>query len=172
MSSAIKFFIIQLIYVSLNTVCAIGKIKFKSWITAVLSAITYGFYAYVVVVVVTDTIAIWLKVVLTAIVNFVAVLFSMNFVERIRKPMRWDITVKAPSYDKETDELLVELFENETQFYYEDISKPTMIYDEQVEFRDYINIHVSTFSKEESNKIMNIVTKYKGLETVCYEAKR
>lgn len=172
MINIIKFFIIQTIYVSLNTVCAIGKIKFKPWVTAVLSAITYGLYAYVTIMVVMEDIPIWLKVILTAIVNFIAVFFSMNFVEKVRKQKRWDITVKAPSYDKETDELLVELFESGASFHYEDISKPTMIYDGQVEFRDYIDIHISTFSKQESSKVVDIISKYKGFDVVTYEEAR
>lgn len=168
-SSIIKFFVVQTVYVALNTICTIGKIKFKPWITAILSAITYGLYAYVTIMVVMDDISIWLKVILTAIVNFIAVFFSMNLLEKIRKQTRWDITVKAPSYKEETDKLLVELFNTGVTFHYEDIYKPTAVYNSQVEFHDYINIHISTFSKQESAEIMKLISKFKNLDTVIYE---
>lgn len=165
----IRFLIVQTIYVSLNTVCTIGKVKFKPWVTAILCAITYGLYAYVTIMVVTDDIDIWLKVLLTGITNCVGVLLSMNLIEKTRKPKRWDITVKAPSYKAETDELLLKLYRTGIRYYCEDITQPKGIYDEQVEFADYVNIHISTFSKHESATVTAIMAQYTDLDMMILE---
>lgn len=107
-----------------------------------------------------------LKIILTPI--NVHIVTSFQITDRKDKEEVLDYILKvAKEYG-----LLVELFESGASFHYEDISKPTMIYDGQVEFRDYIDIHISTFSKQESTKVVDIISKYKGLDVVTYEEAR
>lgn len=96
----LKFIIIftlcSLVNVMLNTVKTIVMYRNDKMSSALINAITYGFYTIVVVLMAGDM-ALWLKVIITAATNFVGVWLSMLILEKIRKDKLWcvECTVKA-----------------------------------------------------------------------------
>lgn len=93
----IVFLILQVVYVVLNTITSIMKIKSGKLIASISSAICYAFYVYVLIATATDSFAPWVKAILVAITNFVGVYVSMWVFDKCKKDKLWQIvaTVKA-----------------------------------------------------------------------------
>lgn len=90
------YLVLQIIYVILNTVTNIAKIKCSKLIASLTSAICYGFYVIVVVATASNQ-PIWVKMLLTAVTNIVGVYCGMLVMEKLRKDKLWKIeaTVKS-----------------------------------------------------------------------------
>lgn len=97
----IIFTICSLINVMLNTAKTIIMYKNDRLSSALINAITFGFYTVVVVLMAGDM-NLWLKVGITAITNFVGVWISMEILDRFRKDKLWKIefTVKKEQQEK------------------------------------------------------------------------
>ena len=91
----ITYLIFQTIYVILNTLTSIFKIKSGKFIASLSSAICYGFYVYVLIFTMADF-PDYIKAILTATTNFVGVFLSMWILEKFKKDKLWEIkaTVK------------------------------------------------------------------------------
>ena len=98
----ITYLIFQTIYVVLNTLTSIFKIKSGKLIASLSSAICYGFYVYVLIFTMADF-PDYIKAILTATTNFVGVFVSMAILEKFRKDKLWKIeaTIKANQRDLE-----------------------------------------------------------------------
>ena len=83
---------LQIVYVILNTVTNIAKIKCSKLIASLTSAICYGFYVIVVVATASNQ-PIWVKMLLTAITNVVGVYVGMWVMEKLRKDKLWKIEI-------------------------------------------------------------------------------
>lgn len=96
LKAIIIFSVCSLINVMLNTIKTIIMYKNEKWLSAIINAITFGFYVVCVVLMAGDM-ALWLKVVLTAGTNVIGVLASMEILERLRKDKLWEVraTVRA-----------------------------------------------------------------------------
>lgn len=92
----ITYLIFQTIYVVLNTLTSIFKVKSGKMIASLSSAICYAFYVYVLIFTMADF-PDYIKAGLTAITNFVGVYVSMYILEKFKKDKLWQIvaTVKA-----------------------------------------------------------------------------
>lgn len=86
------YLVLQIIYVVLNTVTNIAKIKCSKLIASITSAICYGFYVIVVVATASNQ-SIWVKMALTAITNIVGVYVGMWVMEKMRKDKLWKIEI-------------------------------------------------------------------------------
>lgn len=108
------FLVLQIVYVVLNTITNITKIKCGKIVAATTSAICYGFYTIVVVATASNQ-PIWLKILLTAITNIVGVYIGMLIMEKIRKDKLWKI--EATIRDKaEIDIVAQKLNDNHISF--------------------------------------------------------
>ena len=98
----ITYLIFQTIYVILNTLTSIFKIKSGKFVASISSAICYGFYVYVLIFTMADF-PDYIKAILTAITNFVGVFVSMYILEKFKKDKLWKIeaTIKANQIDLE-----------------------------------------------------------------------
>lgn len=98
----LTYLIFQTIYVILNTLTAIFKVKSGKLIASISSAICYAFYVYVLIYTMSDF-PDYIKAILTAITNFVGVFVSMWLLERFKKDKLWKIeaTIKANQLDLE-----------------------------------------------------------------------
>ena len=98
----ITYLIFQTIYVILNTLTSIFKIKSGKIVASISSAICYGFYVYVLIFTMADF-PDYIKAILTAITNFVGVFVSMYILEKFKKDKLWKIeaTIKANQIDLE-----------------------------------------------------------------------
>lgn len=92
----IIFAVCSLVNVMFNTVKTIIMYRNEKMSSAVVNAITYGFYTVVVVLMAGDM-ALWLKVLLTAATNFVGVWLSMLILEKLRKDKLWKIETTVPT---------------------------------------------------------------------------
>ena len=86
------YLVLQIVYVILNTVTNIAKIKCSKLIASLTSAICYGFYVIVVVATASNQ-PIWVKMLLTAITNVVGVYVGMWVMEKLRKDKLWKIEI-------------------------------------------------------------------------------
>ena len=86
------YLVLQVVYVILNTVTNIAKIKCSKLIASLTSAICYGFYVIVVVATASNQ-PIWVKMLLTAITNVVGVYIGMWVMEKLRKDKLWKIEI-------------------------------------------------------------------------------
>ena len=86
------YLVLQVVYVILNTVTNIAKIKCSKLIASLTSAICYGFYVIVVVATASNQ-PIWVKMLLTAITNVIGVYVGMWVMEKLRKDKLWKIEI-------------------------------------------------------------------------------
>ena len=86
------YLVLQIVYVILNTVTNIAKIKCSKLIASLTSAVCYGFYVIVVVATASNQ-PIWVKMLLTAITNVVGVYVGMWVMEKLRKDKLWKIEI-------------------------------------------------------------------------------
>lgn len=86
------YLVLQVVYVILNTVTNIAKIKCSKLIASLTSAICYGFYVIVVVATASNQ-PIWVKMFLTAVTNVVGVYVGMWVMEKLRKDKLWKIEI-------------------------------------------------------------------------------
>lgn len=116
MNATIQFIIIfsiaQFINVILNTVKTIVMYKQDKLSSSLINAICYGFYT-VIVVFMAGEMDLWLKIILTALTNFVGVWVSMVIIEKVNKKYHkdklWVITATAkPDTIAETEQDLIE----------------------------------------------------------------
>lgn len=87
----VVFFVCQLINVALNTIKTIIMYKEEKISSSLINAITYGFYA-IIVVMTASALPLWLTIVITFITNLIGVYGSMWVLDRFKKDKLWEIT--------------------------------------------------------------------------------
>ena len=98
----IVFIICQLINVALNTAKTIIMHKEEKISSSIINAITYGFYA-IIVVMTASALPLWITILITAITNLIGVYGSMWLLERCKKDSLWEIV--ATTDRKNLDEI-------------------------------------------------------------------
>ena len=86
----IVFVICQFINVALNTAKTIIMHKEEKISSSIINAITYGFYA-IIVVMTASALPLWITIVITIITNLIGVYGSMWLLERFKKDSLWEI---------------------------------------------------------------------------------
>ena len=87
----VVFFICQLVNVALNTLKTIIMYREEKISSSLINAITYGFYA-IIVVMTASSLPLWLTIVITFITNLIGVYGSMWLLDRFKKDKLWEIT--------------------------------------------------------------------------------
>lgn len=96
MNMIIIFTIATFINVILQTVRSLTTVKGGKWAAAIINAICYGAYTYIIILTVSD-IDLYLKILITALANFVCV-FIVKFVEeKLRKDKLWEVRATIDS---------------------------------------------------------------------------
>lgn len=97
MSMFISFVLFNILNVLVQTVKSIATIKCGKTMAAVVNAIAYGLYTYIVIITLCD-LPLWEKIVVVALCNFVGVWVVKYFEEKMRKDKLWEVkaTVHAP----------------------------------------------------------------------------
>lgn len=100
------FTILQFVNVALNTIKTIIMHKEEKISSSIINAITYGFYAVIVVMTAT-ALSLWITVVITIITNLIGVYVSMWLLEKFKKDTMWEIhaTVDETKVGYLSDEL-------------------------------------------------------------------
>ena len=86
----IIFIICSLINVGLNTAKTIIMHKEEKISSSIINAITYGFYA-IIVVMTASALPLWITILITALTNLLGVYGSMWLLERFKKDSLWEI---------------------------------------------------------------------------------
>ena len=95
----IVFFICQLINVALNTAKSIIMHKEEKISSTLINAITYGFYA-IIVVMTASALDLWITILITVITNIIGVYASMWILEKFKKDKLWEIVATVQNTDK------------------------------------------------------------------------
>lgn len=84
------FVVCQFINVALNTAKTIIMHKEEKISSSVINAITYGFYA-IIVVMTASALPLWITIIISALTNLIGVYGSMWVLERFKKDSLWEI---------------------------------------------------------------------------------
>ena len=124
----ISFIIFNVINVIIQTIKSIVTIKCNKYVAAIVNAVAYGLYTYIVVLTASD-LNLWFKIAVTAIANLVGVFVVKWVEEKKRKDKLWKVeaTIKNENLYPEDDDCILELKKNDIPFNYIDINKYIII---------------------------------------------
>lgn len=144
----VSFVVFNVINVIIQTVKSIVTIKCNKWVAAIVNAIAYGLYTYIVVLTASD-LDLWFKIAVTAISNLVGVFVVKWVEEKKRKDKLWKVeaTIKNENLYPEDDDCILELRKNDIPFNYIDINK-------------YIIINCYCATQKDSAIVKEILNKY------------
>ena len=91
MKVIILFIILTIANVIIQTIKSICTIKCGKSIAAIVNAVAYGLYTFVIFYTSADGLSIWWKAILTALANLVGVYLVKLFEEKVRKDKLWRI---------------------------------------------------------------------------------
>ena len=94
------FVICQFINVALNTAKTIIMHKEEKISSSVINAITYGFYA-IIVVMTASALPLWITIIITIVTNLIGVYGSMWLLDRFKKDSLWEITATVGNLGNE-----------------------------------------------------------------------
>lgn len=108
MKLLILFIIMNIINVIIQTVKSIATIKCGKGAAAVVNAVAYGLYTYIVVLTMCD-LPLLAKCLIVALANFIGVFVVKLIEEKSRKDRLWKVEMACPlTYYGEVNELLTE----------------------------------------------------------------
>ena len=116
----VLFIGLSIINVVLNTIKAIVTVKGGAMSSALINAITFGVYT-VVIVYTNCELALWVKVLVTAVTNFIGVYIVKIIEEKMRKDKMWRVEVTVSRSDFYS--LMSNAEEMELTYNYIDIEK-------------------------------------------------
>lgn len=147
MYSILLFTLCSIVNVMLNTVKTIIMYKQNKLSSSLINAITYGFYT-IIVVMMAGEMSLWLKILLTALTNFIGVWWSMWILDKFRKDKLWEI--KA-SFRQEDCGKIAQLFKarNISYQYIENLGK-------------HCAFTIYSQSQAESSFIKEIINEFNG----------
>ena len=96
MEMLILFIVMSIINVIIQTVKSIATIKCGKLAAAVINAVAYGLYTYVIVLTANDNIDLLAKCFIVAGCNFVGVYVVKFFEEKARKDKLWKVEATVP----------------------------------------------------------------------------
>lgn len=86
----VVFTVCQLINVALNTAKTIIMHKEEKISSSIINAVTYGFYA-IIVVMTASSLPLWITIIITALTNLISVYGSMWLLDKFKKDSMWEI---------------------------------------------------------------------------------
>lgn len=97
MNAIILFVICTAVNVILSTIKSIATIKGGKFMAALMNALTYGFYSWVIILTTIDNLSTVSKMLITAACNFVGVYLVKLIEEKTRKEKLWKIEATVPA---------------------------------------------------------------------------
>jgi hypothetical protein len=149
-SNAIIIFIIfNVLNVVIQTIKSIATIKCGKNVAAIINAIAYGLYTYIVVLTASDGVSLWFKIVVVALANLVGVWVVKFVEEKGRKDKLWKVeaTLRSQNIEPQYDDCIIELKESNIPFNYIDANK-------------YIIVNCYCATQKESAQVKTILDKY------------
>lgn len=96
MEMLIIFIVLTILNVVIQTIKSIATIKCGKWVAAIVNAVAYGLYTYVIFFTSCEGLDLHAKALITALANLVGVYVVKFFEEKARKDKLWEVraTVK------------------------------------------------------------------------------
>ena len=144
----ISYVIFNIINVITQTIKSIVTIKCNKYVAAVVNAVAYGLYTYIVVLTASN-LDLWFKISVTAAANLVGVFVVKWVEEKKRKDKLWKVeaTIKNDNIWPEDDDCIIDLRKTDIPFNYIDINK-------------YIIINCYCATQKDSIIVKEILDKY------------
>lgn len=144
----ISYVIFNVINVIIQTIKSIVTIKCNKYVAAVVNAVAYGLYTYIVVLTASN-LDLWFKISVTAAANLVGVFVVKWVEEKKRKDKLWKVeaTIKNDNIWPEDDDCIIDLRKTDIPFNYIDINK-------------YIIINCYCATQKDSTIVKEILDKY------------
>ena len=96
MEMLIIFIVLTILNTIIQTIKSIATIKCGKWAAALVNAVAYGLYTYVIFFTSSEGLDLHAKAVITAIANLVGVYVVKYFEEKARKDKLWKVEATVP----------------------------------------------------------------------------
>jgi hypothetical protein len=96
MEMLIIFIVLTILNVVIQTIKSIATIKCGKWVAALVNAVAYGLYTYVIFFTSADGIDLHAKALITAFANLVGVYVVKLIEEKARKDKLWKVEATVP----------------------------------------------------------------------------
>jgi hypothetical protein len=148
-NAIIIFIIFNVLNVVIQTIKSIATIKCGKNMAAIINAIAYGLYTYIVVLTASDGISLWFKIAVVALANLVGVWVVKFVEEKGRKDKLWKVeaTLRSQNIEPQYDDCIIELKGSNIPFNYIDANK-------------YIIVNCYCATQKESVQVKTILDKY------------
>ena len=149
MELLLLFVILTILNTIIQTVKSIATIKCDKWVAALINAVAYGLYTYVIFFTSSEGLDLHTKAVITAVANLIGVYVVKLFEEKARKDKLWCVqaTISNQGICPEDDDCLIELRNANISLNYIDINK-------------YIIINCYCATQNESRIVKEILDRY------------
>ena len=150
-NAIIIFIVFNVLNVVIQTIKSIATIKCGKNMAAIINAIAYGLYTYIVVLTASDGVSLWFKIVVVALANLVGVWVVKFVEEKGRKDKLWKVeaTLRSQNIEPQYDDCIIELKESNIPFNYIDANK-------------YIIVNCYCATQKESAQVKTILDKYRA----------
>lgn len=156
MNLLLLFIIANLLNVSLSTAKSIITIKCGALLSAIVSALYYGFYTWVLVLTMCD-LGLYQKMLVVGLCNLIGVYVVKYIEEKIKKEKLWKVEISIPETEKNSLHYELELV-NIPHNYIENIGKYTIF-------------NVYCYNKSQTATAKKIINQYKGVKYFVSESK-
>jgi uncharacterized protein YebE (UPF0316 family) len=102
MEMLIIFIVLTILNVVIQTIKSIATIKCGKWVAALVNAVAYGLYTYVIFFTSCEGLDLHAKALITAFANLVGVFVVKFFEEKARKDKLWKVEATFLSSDTES----------------------------------------------------------------------
>ena len=97
MEMLIIFIVLTILNVVIQTIKSIATIKCGKWVAAIVNAVAYGLYTYVIFFTSCEGLDLHAKALITAFANLVGVYVVKFFEEKARKDKLWKVEATIPA---------------------------------------------------------------------------
>ena len=148
-NAIIIFIVFNVLNVVIQTIKSIATIKCGKTAAAVVNAIAYGLYTYIVVLTASDGVSLWFKIAVVALANLVGVWVVKYFEEKGRKDKLWKIEATFPNKENLVYNLGIWATKNKISYNYITIDK-------------YYIVNFYAPTQKESALVKEFIKKYNG----------
>ena len=145
MNLLITFIIFNILNVIIQTAKSIVTIKCGKTISAIVNAVAYGLYTYIVILMVCE-LPLWSKCLIVGLCNLIGVYVVKWLEEKARKDRLWKVECTLPN-NADSYDCLTELTENDISFNYINVNK-------------YLIVNCYCPTQKESAVVKQILTKH------------
>ena len=142
----IQFIIFNILNVIIQTVKSVATIKCGKGMAALINAVAYGFYTYIVVLTMCDLPLLW-KALIVALCNLVGVYIVKWIEEKARKDKLWLVKITVPA--EKFQDVKTALDGYNIPFTYYDVKK-------------YIVFNTFCETQKETNLVTDLCKKHNG----------